>query len=592
MQIVERQDPISLSGLLHEPLRSLLHPMEPAIQKLFSFDRLQELYDAARETAGGTDAMERVLGLLGIDCQFDAAEWARIPRTGPVVVVANHPFGLLEGVILAVLLPKVRPDVKILANSVLAVLPELRGRCIFVDPFGRRDAIRGNVKALKESLAWVTRGGLLAAFPAGEVAHLDWKEGAVLDPPWHHAAARIANAAGASVVPIYFEGGNSLAFHVAGTVHPRLRTVSLPRELLNKRGQRIRIRAGRPVTPETLRWFGSSRDATGYLRCRTLQLGRAAPPPMLRKPALIVLPEPRRRLAAELARLPRERKLCEANELAVYVGSMAEIPGVVREIGRLREISFRGAGEGTGRSFDLDRFDRHYLHLLLWNHATDEVVGAYRLGATPDILPRYGVGGLYTHTLFHYRKELLEATGPALELGRSFVRPEYQRQYAPLLLLWKGIGRYVAGRPECGALFGGVSISNAYQPLSRHLMVKFLEAHRMDALAPLVRPRRPYRAHASATVQRVPADLDELSALVSDLESDGKGVPVLVKQYLKAGGKLLAFNVDRGFSDALDGLILVDLRSAPECLLKRLLGADGAAAFAAAARRLSPAAVR
>jgi putative hemolysin len=294
---------------------------------------------------------------------------------------------------------------------------------------------------------------------------------------------------------------------------------------------------------------------------------------------------PQSELACEVGRLGEDRKLCEAGELAVYLGKAEELPKVVNEIGRLREIAFRHAGEGTGRKIDLDAFDRYYWHLFVWNQAKQEVVGAYRLGPTPEILPKYGVGGLYTSTLFRYRKNLFDRLGPAVELGRSFVRLEYQKQYAPLLLLWRGIGQFVARRPDCATLFGGVSISNRYRAVSRYLLVRFLEAHRAEELAGMVTPRRRYRPDSRVLRHTggmaLPADVDDLSKLIADLESDGKGVPILVKQYLRTGGRLLACNVDRNFSDALDALIVVDLRIAPAPLLERYLGKAGAAAFVA-----------
>ncbi|HTX37903.1 MAG TPA: GNAT family N-acetyltransferase [Bryobacteraceae bacterium] len=226
-------------------------------------------------------------------------------------------------------------------------------------------------------------------------------------------------------------------------------------------------------------------------------------------------------------------------------------PAALSVCRRLREVAFRRAGEGTGRAFDLDRFDRYYQHLVLWNAAAREVVGAYRLGPTPDILPRYGIRGLYTSTLFRFCPDLFDRIGPAIELGRSFIRPEYQKQYAPPLLLWKAIARYASRRPECATLFGGVSISNDYHPVSRHLMVKFLETRRAGDLAALISPRHPYRPaehifRRTGLLTRVPGDVE-----------------------------------DRGFSGALDALIMVDLRTAPAAMLERFLGKPGAAAFAA-----------
>jgi putative hemolysin len=585
----------SFSGLFQEPIRRFLDPVEPAIERLFAMDRLRQTLATARGMANGGNAVERLLEALGITWEASQEELDRIPRSGPLLVVANHPFGLLEGAILANALPAVRPDVRILANSLLAGVAELRQWCIFVNPFGARHAVGENARALFEATAWLRSGGALVVFPAGEVAHFDWRSGTLADPEWNPAVARIAQRTDAATAPIFFEGSNSVGFQLAGVLHPGLRTASLPRELLNKRGRRIRIRIGRPVAPATLQSFRTGREAIEYLRCRTYLLGAtegqlvgsARPLPQwfpAKRQAPVAAAGAADGLAAEIAALPAQSKLCENGEFAVYLASEAAFPSVVAEIGRLRELAFRQVGEGTGRAIDLDRFDRHYLHLVLWHHGSGQVAGAYRLGPTPDILPAHGTRGLYTSTLFRFRKDLFDRIGPAMELGRSFVRPEYQKQVAPLLLLWKGIARYVSSRPECAVLFGGVSISNQYHAVSRHLIVRFLEAHRAGELARLVTPRSPYKGshwqfRRTGMVSHVPASLEQLSGLVADLERDGKGVPILLRQYLKTGGKLLAFNVDRGFCHVLDALIMVDLRSAPTAALERYFGKQEAAAF-------------
>lgn len=580
-------------------------PNLPSSLKLFAMGELLQVYAAARCGDGCSRALENVLALLSITYEVIPSELENVPKSGPVLGVANHPFGLLEGILLAVLLPRVRPDVKILANSLLAGIPELADRCIFVDPFGRKDSIRSNARALRECLAWLEGGGMLVTFPAGEVAQPAWRIETPADPPWNPSAGSLAKRAHAAAVPIFFKGSNSLAFQLAGMLHPALRTASLPRELLNKRGKRFTIRIGRLVSSATIESLPTGRAVTDFLRARTylLDSSESVRPalgfPGVKNSVLRFLPQPRLEqrlqpvaapappstLASEIARLAPERKLAESSGMAVYLAGQDEFPVVVREIGRLREIAFRGAGEGTGRSLDLDRFDSYYLHLVLWDHNSNQVVGAYRLGPTPDILPKYGIGGLYTSTLFRYSRTLFQQTGPAIELGRSFIRPEFQKQYAPLFLLWKGIARYLVNRPDCPRLFGAVSVSNAYHPVSRHLIARFLEARRADELARMVMPRSPYRPDrrllSTGDWSDVPDEIDKLSNLVAELESDGKGVPILVKQYLKAGGRLLGLNVDRRFSDALDALIMVDLRSAPLSLLERYLGKAEAQLFQA-----------
>lgn len=257
----------------------------------------------------------------------------------------------------------------------------------------------------------------------------------------------------------------------------------------------------------------------------------------------------------------------------------------MREIGRLRELTFRAAGEGTGREIDIDRFDGHYDQLVLWNLKDGAIAGGYRIGATEAILPGRGPAGLYTSTLFRFQPEFFRRLGPAAELGRSFVCPEYQKLYMPLLMLWQGIGAWIVRHPECRYLFGPVSISDTYAPASRLLLsTALLETAGEPELARLVRPRRPLRSAQAGSIRREWRRLrlsepEQLSELVASLEPDGKGMPVLLRQYLKLGGRLLAFNVDRQFSNTLDGLILVDLLRTEPQLLQRYLTADGARTF-------------
>jgi len=574
--------PVDLGALFAEPLRRFLAPVEPAIQKLLLVDRLQLILQSARQASQGPDIFERLLELLDVTYRIEADDVQRIPAAGPAVVTANHPFGFLEAALLAAVLRRVRPDFKIVANALLASVPELGEGFIFVNAYGGNGSVRENRKPMRECLEWLAKGGMLVLFPAGDVARLNWKDRGIVDPPWSPAAARLIRIAACPALPVYFKGSNGLGFQLIGALHPRLRTANLPREMLNKRGKIVEMRIGRPVAAKSLQAFDSDAEAVAYLRFRTYLLASRCDREPVRmaiaRATPLVLETSRELLIEEIGRLT---PVCGNDEFAVYLAAPDAIPNVLREIGRLRELTFRGAGEGTGKPIDLDEFDPHYLHLFLWSKPAREVAGAYRLGATADLLPRFGIRGLYSSTLFHFSAELFERTGPALELGRSFIRPEYQRQYAPLLLLWKGITRYVVAHPECAVLFGAVSISNDYNAASRDLLVSFLETRKEACLAYLVRPRRPYRgpnqtSHGSRWRLR---DIEELSAPIADLECDGKGVPILIRQYMKAGGRVLGFNVDPHFSNVVDALMMADLRRAPLPLLERYMGREGAAAF-------------
>jgi putative hemolysin len=576
----------ALTTLLGQKLPA---PVEGAIEKLLRLDRFDRLWE---DVPGADNRLiaDHPLALLNVRTQVSERDRALIPKQGPVVAVANHPFGLIEGAILPSLFLSVRPDVKVMANHLLSAMPETSGLCIFVDPYGGESANRANRKGLKDAIAWLKQGGMLTVFPAGEVSHLSLKERAIVDPEWSGSVARLIRITGATVLPIYFLGANSALFQVLGFLHPRVRTALLPHEFFNKHNRTIEVRIGSPIPSAKLRAYQDDVALIRYLRHRTYLLqNREAPKACMISaagpPAAGVLGA---LLASEVAKLPCERTLVETEDFQVLIAKAGEIPNVLHEIGRLREVTFRQVGEGTGKPVDLDRFDEHYWHLFVWSRQAKEVAGAYRLGPSDEILPRLGPAGFYTSRLFQWKRSFLDRISPAIELGRSFVRPEYQKTYAPLLLLWKGIGQFLLRNPQYKLLFGPVSISNGYTAASRHLMVKFLSAYRQSGeLAPLVRARNPFRHRApklngkladelfGATVW----DVEELSALIADVEIDRKGVPVLLKQYLKLGGELVAFHVDRRFADALDGLIVVDLRKTDARVLERYMGKDGAAQF-------------
>jgi len=558
------------------------------------FDRIDRLVASVSPTANAQEFFDGVLERLNVTYTVREQDLSRIPSSGPVVVVSNHPFGLIDPIVLTTLLLRIRPDTKTLTNRLLEKIPDLRDVCIFVDPFGRESSLRSNIKPLKETLRTLADGGLVIVFPAGEVASANLRHWKVEEPPWSDTVARIIRASKATVVPVYFRGTNTALFHAVGFVHPRLRTALLPRELFTKRGHSIKLAIGNPVPWRRLADFPSDsaliqhlRERTFLLRTRTVRTRRVSLVP--RKPSAIQEPlaEPAlsEAVTGEIAALPPERKLVALGDLEVYHAAAREIPAVLWEIGRLREVTFRQVGEGSGKALDLDEFDTQYRHLFLWNRDSQELVGAYRMGPTDEILQRSGLRGLYTSTLFQMKPALIEKISPALELGRSFVRPEYQKSSAALALLWKGLACYVAEHPQYRNLFGPVSISNDYHKLSHQLMVGFLRQHSfLKDESRLVRARRAFRARRGKgwtlrLSRLVTPNLDHVSDLVSDIEPDGKGVPVLLRQYLNLGGRILGFNVDSDFSHVVDSLILVDLLQTERRVLDRYMGKDGAAKF-------------
>lgn len=526
----------------------------------------------------------RALEVLGVDYRVAAAELVHIPRTDPAIVVANHPFGGLDGIVAAHLLTGVRPDVRILVNYHLDRVPQLRELFISVDPYGGDQAWQRNRQPLREALRWVHNGGLLLIFPAGEVAHLSLRAHGVHEAPWHNSLGRLVKLTRAAVVPMYFSGRNSNTFQILGLLHPRLRTLLLPREFTNKRGTRVQVHIGRPIRYSRLQRLDQDTKITRYLYLHNRLLGRqrwpAAIPRQRSGGAMIVSTTPVNLLQAEIANLASSQCLAEQGDFRVYVARATQMPWLLQEIGRLRELTFRAVGEGTGRTVDLDLYDTYYEHLFIWHAGRGEVIGAYRLGRVDEIMRRYGLKGLYTHSLFRYGSSLIDQLDPCIELGRSFIRAEYQRNHASLLLLWRGIGSLLVRNPHYRCLFGPVTISGDYDPHSMHLLVDSLRLNNQCSdIRVKVKPRRPIPHHRSCLPDadlRCISDIELVSDLIAQIETDRKGVPVLIKQYLKLGGRFLEFNLDKDFNNAVDGLIVVDMKQADTRLLQQYLGRAGA----------------
>jgi putative hemolysin len=551
---------------------SMPAPVAGALGRILHLHQLDAMYASLAAQPDPAGFAERVLRRFEVEVDVSERDLARVPREGPVLVAANHPFGLIEGLAALAILERVRPDVRILANSLLGAAPELRERIIPIDPFGDGDARRTNPRGLREAWAWLAAGGLLVVFPAGEVAHLDLRRIGIEDPRWHPTAARLLQKTGAKAVPLYFSGKNSALFQMAGLVHHRLRTALLPHELWNKRGARVEARIGHPLAARSL--GADPAVITTSLRRRVYWLGRRTPRAAHSRPARVLAPiappAPSDWITTEIEALPPARLLAAQGPWQVWQVRQAEAPMTVREIGRLREITFRAAGEGAGASLDLDDFDWHYTHLVLWNREQQRVGGAYRL--SPSDRPGRR---LYTRTLFRFRRTFWDTLGPALELGRSFICEQDQRSFQPLYLLWRAIGEYIARNPRYVTLFGPVSISSDYQPASRALLAGWLRRHAWDpALARSVRPRRPFFAPKERLGLPEVREMDELDGLVRDLEADGKGVPVLVRQYLRMGGRIASLHVDQSFNGSLDALVITDLRRADRRALAKFFGVE------------------
>jgi putative hemolysin len=500
---------------------------------------------------------ERALATLNVGLDADAAG---IPAAGAAIIVANHPTGALDGLALLSLAGRRRPDVKLLANDWLASVAPLAPELLPVDAFG--DGRRANAAPMRAAVRWLRDGHALVVFPAGVVSHLQPAAGVIADPAWQTGVARLARLTAATLVPCFIDGRNSALFQALGLLNPWLRTALLPRELLRRRGSRVCIRVGREVPAKDGLGLG---DAELTRRLRELAYG---------------LGEHEHsqdgRARQEVRALPPERTLAASDEYSVFWCRSSEAPALMDQIGRAREETFRAVGEGTGRAVDTDHFDADYLHLCLWDRHDDALAGAYRMrvvdeGLSPD--------ALYTHTLFDFDGRLVASLAPGLELGRAFIVPAHQRKHQPLLLLWSGIAKFVAAHPRIRHLFGAVSVGASYSAAARTFLAAYLRRHALDGLrAPLVAPRHPLDGLDAADAG-APIDPQRLSASVQALDAGGKGIPVLLRHYLKLHARVLDFSVDPAFGDVLDLLVTVDLPAAPLSLLRRYMGKGAAEAY-------------
>ncbi len=539
-----------------------------SLEYLIGLRRCRKLYSEIEQDGPLCEFSRQALEKIGVSYDVADKYLSRIPRQGACILIANHPYGGLDGLVLIDMISRIRPDFKVMGNYLLGRIPEFKAHLIGVDPFDRPQAARTNIAPLRQALKCLRHEELLLVFPAGEVSSWRPRQGCVTDPQWSDSLSGLVRMSRAPVLPIFFPGDNGVLFHLAGTLNARMRTLLLPRMLLNKKGICLHPRIGRPIPAKKLLAAESERRMTDYLRLRTYALGLASDPEQelrptgaRKNPAALIPPVAVADLMADIGRLTAENKLLHSGGLTAYYAEAAAIPSILKEIGRLRELTFRRAGEGTGRACDLDHYDDYYLHLFLWDERKRQLVGAYRIGRVDEILAARGQRGLYSASLFRYRGELLERLKPSLELGRSFVCPDYQRSYAPLLMLWKGISRYLLLHPQYRYLFGPVSISADYSSASRQLMAKTLTRHyRIKELAQLVRGRLPVRLKPtkirgmkSGQIDPLLENLDDVAMLIADLEDDAKGIPVLLRHYLNLGGKLLAFNLDPEFSNVIDG---------------------------------------
>ncbi|MGF1695094.1 lysophospholipid acyltransferase family protein [Vibrio kyushuensis] len=558
---------------------------ESVVEWATGLSKLDFLYQKRPSTRSSFEFMNYTLSALNVRYLVEQGEVAAIPTSGPTVIVANHPLGAIEGVILADLIGTIRQDVKVLANQMLKRLPEIDDLFIGIDVFNGKDSRRTNANAVREAHRHLADGGLLIVFPAGEVSTYQGNSTTLSDIEWSQSVAKFIKRSQAVTVPIFINGQNSPLFYQAGKVHPLLRTALLGRELLNKKATSIAISIGSAIPYSELKDFEYDRDVVNYLRLNTYLMSSSIStdrktlldhddPSLFDTP--IISPISPDFLQQDISSLPDSMLLIEKGDYQVYYAPTQMLPNVIQEIGRIREESFRQVGEGSGLACDVDEFDLHYYQLFVWNQKEKEIVGSYRMGLVDELVEQHGLQSLYSRSLFQYDESFIDSLDNSIEMGRSVVAKKYQRNLNSLLMLWKGIATFVYRNPRYTHLFGPVSISNDYSHVARQLMAATLSVHHYDQeKATLVKAKTPLRSSGNVFWQTnllsSLASVPLLSKVLARMEK-GKGLPVLLRQYLGMNGKLVCFNVDPAFQDALDGLIVVNMKAVPLKTLSKYMG--------------------
>ena len=556
------------------------------VLKTLRISRLNEIYDKHKDKKDIV-FLDAILKEIKIDFDIPKEDLKRIPKTGAFITVSNHPLGGIDGVLLLKLMVEKRPDYKIIANFLLHRIEPLKKYVMPVNPFEDRKDLKSSLTGIKHALTHLKNGNPLGIFPAGEVS--TYKEGEIIvDKEWEEGAIKIIKKANVPVIPIYFHAKNSKLFYLLSSISDQLRTVKLPSEFIGHKHKIIKVRIGKPISVKEQNAFASIDDFHDYLRKKTYMLAnsfekekRKISPPVFKnhkEPEKIISSISTKLIEKEINDLKKgDSILFSSKNYIIFLADSKKINNILMEIGRLREVTFREVGEGTNKSIDLDRYDRFYKHLFLWDEVNKKLVGAYRMGLGKDIYKKYGMEGFYIHELFKIEPELNSMMQRTIEMGRAFIIKEYQQKPMPLFLLWKGIVHVTLRYPEHKFLMGGVSISNKFSNFSKSLMIEFMKSHYYDPfIAQYVHPKKEYKVvlkdvDKDFVFDTAKADVNKFDKIIDEIEPGNLRLPVLLKKYVKQNAKLVAFNVDPKFNDAVDGLMYLRIADLPESTMKPVM---------------------
>ena len=556
------------------------------ILRILRISAINKIYDNNKNKSD-LDFLNGILDDCKIKFEIPEEDLKRIPKEGPFITISNHPLGGIDGVLLLKLVTEKRADYKIVANFLLHRVAPLKPYVMPVNPFETRKDAKSSVAGIKSALLHLREGKPLGIFPAGEVStHKDGKLN--VDKPWEEGAIKLIKKANVPIIPIYFHAKNSRLFYFLSKFSDTLRTAKLPSEVIQQRGRVIKVRIGKPISVKDQDTFKALPDFYKFIRRKTYMLAN----PFEKSNRLITSPKIKIKKATKkissqrnsdlfLAEVDALRetnsRLLKSKNYEVFFASAKDIPNLIHEIGRLREITFRAIGEGTNKEVDLDKFDNYYHHLLLWDTVAEKLVGAYRMGLGKEIYKKYGIKGFYVQSLFRIEPELHQMMDNTIEMGRAFIIAEYQQKPMPLFLLWKGIVHVTLRYPQYKYLMGGVSISNQFSDFSKSLMIEFMKSHYYDPyIAQYIRPKKEYKVKLKDgdkdfVFDASKADMQKFDKIIDEIEPGILRIPVLIKKYVKQNARLVAFNVDPKFNNAIDGLMYIKVADIPESTVKPVM---------------------
>lgn len=557
------------------------------ILKILKISTINKIYNRNKHLSN-LEFLDVLLKEFKIRFEIPEEDLKRLPKDGAYITVSNHPLGGVDGILLLKLMIEQRSDFKIIANFLLHKIEPLIPYIMPVNPFQNRKDIKSSVTGFKNALLHLKEGHPLGIFPAGEVS--TYRDGKLLvDKPWEAAAMKLAKKAKVPIVPIYFHAKNSPLFYRLSKISDTLRTAKLPSELLTQKNRVIRVRIGRPISVKDQEQHETLEEFSDFIRKKTYMLSNAFEKPKILKnisssikiskaPKKIITPVNPLIMRSEVDDLrAKDFRLLQSKNYEVYLAPAATIPNILREIGRLREITFREIGEGTNKAIDLDHFDTYYHHMFLWDTEAECLAGAYRMGLGTEIYEAFGIDGFYLQDLFRFEPELHDMMSKSIELGRAFIIKQYQQKPMPLFLLWKGIVHTTLRFPNHKYLIGGVSISNRFSNFSKSLMIEFMKSHYYDPyLAQYVHPKKEFKvklkdADKDFVFDATEADLNKFDKIIDEIEPGALRLPVLLKKYIKQNARLIAFNEDPLFNNAVDGLMYIRISDLPDSTVRPVM---------------------